>query len=179
MLSLAAVQNYRRMCLACSLALVAFSVAQVAQADTKLRWKFTKGEKTSYEIGMDVTQDMKLGDMPLSVKMSQVMNMTWEVKDVADDGTATMNQTIDRVRMEMTLPQAKQEPVKYDSDSKEKPAGTEMLSQHLRRHDRQALRDQNDAAGQGRRFQGPRGGPRRIQEFAHAGGRQHVFRGGA
>ena len=128
MLSLAAVQNYRRMCLAVSLALVAFSVAQVAQADTKLRWKFTKGEKTSYEIGMDIAQDMKLGDMPLSVKVNQVMNMTWEVKDVADDGTATLNQTIDRVRMEMVLPQPNQEPIRYDSDAKEKPAGSEMLS---------------------------------------------------
>jgi hypothetical protein len=122
------VYGYRRMCLAASVALVALASAQVAQAETKLRWKFTKGQKTSYEISMDMTQDIKGGDLPLSMKIKQMMNMTWDVKDVADNGTATLNQTIDRVRIELSMSGANQEPIKYDSDAKDKPAGTEMMS---------------------------------------------------
>ncbi len=96
--------------------------------DTELRWKFKAGDKTHYAMKTDVTQDTKAGGMPFQVKILQTMDMTWDVAEVADDGTATLNQTIDRVRMEMTLPQAGAPQIKYDSQAKEKAPGTEMLS---------------------------------------------------
>ena len=77
---------------------------RVATADTELRWKFKQGDKTQYEMKTEMIQDTMAGDAPVQAKMSQTMDMTWEVKSVSDDGTATLNQTIDRVRMEMTLP---------------------------------------------------------------------------
>jgi len=121
-------QSYRRVCLGiASLVLFAGAAAQ-AQADTELRWKFKAGDKTRYEMRMELTQDTKAGDMPFQVRMNQTMDMTWEVTEVGDDGTATMNQTIDRVRMELTLPQAGQAPIKYDSQQPEKAPGTEMLT---------------------------------------------------
>ena len=102
--------------------------AMTARADTTLRWKFKEGAKNHFEMTMEMVQDTKAGPMPFQVKMNQIMDMTWEVKSVGDDGTATMNQTIDRVRMEMVLPQAGQPPIKYDSQQKEKAPGTEMLA---------------------------------------------------
>jgi hypothetical protein len=102
--------------------------ASTARADTELRWKFKAGDKTHYAMKTDVTQDTKAGGMPFQVKIMQTMDMTWDVAEVADDGTATLNQTIDRVRMEMTLPQAGAPQIKYDSQAKEKAPGTEMLS---------------------------------------------------
>ena len=127
MSSLIHMQNHRPVCVGIAVLLVA-GMATRAQADTELRWKFKKGEKTRYEMKMELTQDTKAGDMPFQVRMNQTMDMTWEVTDVGDDGTATMNQTIDRVRMELTLPQAGQGPIKYDSQQQEKAPGTEMLA---------------------------------------------------
>jgi hypothetical protein len=109
------------------LALVSALMAS-AQADTELRWKFKSGDKTRYEMKMDMTQETKSGPMPFQVKVSQIMDMTWEVTDVAADGSATLSQTIDRVRMEMTLPQAGQPPMKYDSQQESKAPGTETLA---------------------------------------------------
>ncbi len=97
-----------------------------AQAETELRWKFKTGEKSNFEMKMEMTQETKAGDMPFTVKISQLMDMTWEVAEVAADGSATMNQTIDRVRMEMTLPQGPA--IKYDTESPDKAPGTEMLA---------------------------------------------------
>lgn len=112
------------MTLLVALALVASCTT--AQAETELRWKFKNGEKTNFEMKMEMTQDTKAGDMPFQVKISQLMDMTWEVTEVADDGRATMNQTIDRVRMEMSLPQG--QTIKYDTKNPEKAPGTEMLA---------------------------------------------------
>src|SRR5262249_15591878 len=94
--------------------------ASAARADTELRWKFKAGDKTHYAMKPAAIQDTKAGGMPFQVKIMQNMDMTWDVAEVADDGTATLNQTIDRVRMEMTLPQAGAPQIKYDSQAKEK-----------------------------------------------------------
>jgi Family of unknown function (DUF6263) len=123
---LRASRNWRQVCLVI-VPLVVLAVGMPARADTQLRWKFHPGDKTRYEMTMAMTQEMKSGDMPLEVKMTQIMEMTWEVKDVSEDGDATMNQTIDRVRMEMTLPTPGQAPIKYDSQQGSGAPGTEML----------------------------------------------------
>lgn len=110
------------------LSLAFVSLALPAHADTELRWKFKEGEKTKYEMTMAMTQEMKEGDMTVQIKMSQVMDMTWEVTKVDDQGIATLHQTIDRVRMEMAFPTPGQPPLKYDSQQPGGRPGTEILA---------------------------------------------------
>jgi hypothetical protein len=128
MASLRTARRVCQICLVIIIPVVAMALGTPARADTELRWKFNPGDKTKYEMTMAMTQEMKAGDMPFQVKMNQIMDMTWDVKDVAADGTATMHQTIDRVRLEMTLPTPGQPPLKYDSQQGVSGAGTEMLA---------------------------------------------------
>lgn len=118
----------RRM-LWCALTVVGIGLlTPSAQAAVKLRWKFQPGEKVNYQMTMDMIQAMKVADMPVGSKMSQRMDMTWEVKKVSEDGTAVMEQTIDRVRVEIVPAMADPTPIKYDSQSKEPEKGAEMLA---------------------------------------------------
>ena len=113
-------------------AAVVLACGSAARADTTLRWKFNKGEKTNYELKMDTTQEMQLGGAPVQIKATQTMDMTWEVVDVGADGTATMNQTIDRIRMEMTLPVPGQAPLKFDSKDENSAPGSEEMAKTFR-----------------------------------------------
>ncbi|MBI2824879.1 MAG: hypothetical protein HYX69_09350 [Planctomycetia bacterium] len=111
------------------LAVVVFTAAASARAETKLRWKFKAGDKVGYEMGMEMDQDMKIGDMSVGMKMTHRMDMSWDVKDVAADGTATISQTVNRVRMDMTLPPgAGAGPIKYDSKAEKQEPGAEMIA---------------------------------------------------
>ena len=92
-------------CVVTSMAVVG-ALVSAANAETKLRWKFQPGEKVNYEMIMDMTQEMQAGDMPITTKMNQRMDMTWSAKEVAADGSAVMEQTIDRVRVEIVPPGA-------------------------------------------------------------------------
>ena len=118
----------RVLCCALISALGIGLLAPAAQAAVKLRWKFQPGKKVNYTMKMDMTQVMEIGDMPVGSKVSQRMDMTWEVKEVSEDGTAVMEQTIDRVRMEIVPAMVDPVPIKYDSQSKEQEPGAEMLA---------------------------------------------------
>ncbi len=122
-----AARRWRVGCIALTVAVVGMC-ASPALAQTKLRWKFQAGEKVNYEMNMVMVQSMNFGDQPINTKVSQLMNMTWQAKEVADDGTAVMEQTIDRIRVEIVPPGADPTPIKYDSQSKEQAKGTEMLA---------------------------------------------------
>lgn len=110
------------------LGLAALLVAPAA-ADTKLRWKFAKGEKLYYDMIVDMSQEMAIGDQNITMKMAQKMNMTWEVDSVADDGTASLKQTIDRIRMSMAIPGAPagQGGIEFDSKAENKGEAAAIL----------------------------------------------------
>ena len=76
--------------------------ATTARADTELQWKFKPGTKTHFEMKMDAVRETKSRDTVFQLKINQIMDMTWEVVDVASDGTATLHQTVDRVRLEVS-----------------------------------------------------------------------------
>jgi hypothetical protein len=105
------------------------AIASTGQAQTKLRWKFTPGEKVNYEMTMDMNMEMKIGDKPLSSKMSQRIYTTWQVKEIADDGTAELIQTVDRIVMESTSPGGDSKLIKYDSRNKEQEPGAAAFTQ--------------------------------------------------
>jgi hypothetical protein len=111
--------------LAALAAMFAVAYAPGARAETELRWKFKPDEVLNYVMTMDMAQDMKISNMNLQVKVVQQMDMTWKVTGVEADGTATLTQTIDRIRMDMNVPG--QPAMKFDTASDEKVPGAEML----------------------------------------------------
>jgi|GEM_PF-5182749 len=89
----------------CTVAIAAVCFAQASSvAAEALTWKFKSGDKLGYEIEMDMSQDIKVSDKNLSVKVVHRMWMTLAIGDVASDGTATITQTVDRMSAEITPP---------------------------------------------------------------------------
>jgi hypothetical protein len=126
MLRLETRRIHAAICLTPILLMLASAFASTARADTELQWKFKQGTKTRFEMKMDAVRETKSRDMVFQLTINQIMDMTWEVVDVAADGTATLHQTVDRVRLEVNLPQAGQPPVKFDTQQPTKTPGTEI-----------------------------------------------------
>jgi hypothetical protein len=110
------------------IALLAAAGAQPVEAQTKLRWKFKPGEKIHYETVMDLSQEMTIKDMPFKSKMVQTMDVLWEPQSVKKDGSAVINQTFERVQVEMTSPIPGQAPVKFDSAAAKQEPGAEPFA---------------------------------------------------
>lgn len=85
-----------------------------ARADVELRWKFKTGETIRFSTSTEVSQDMEIGGQSLGSKMTQVMDMTWNVKEAGAE-EATLDVTIDHVHVEMTPPGPAAKPIVYDS----------------------------------------------------------------
>ncbi|MBI3467126.1 MAG: hypothetical protein HY000_29280, partial [Planctomycetes bacterium] len=92
----------RRVCCGPTVALLLIPVflcaESAAQSTALLRWKFKPGEKLAITVTEDfqVTQRIKDKDMPTTV--SQQFDMTWTVREVDAEGTASIAQRIERVR---------------------------------------------------------------------------------
>jgi Family of unknown function (DUF6263) len=96
---------YRRALGAFALALAAVSLsASAARADETLRWKFTKGQKLSYVFNQTTLTKGEVMGQKNDMTMTQAMELTWAIKDVDSEGTATMDQTIDRIIYTMKGP---------------------------------------------------------------------------
>lgn len=76
-----------------------------------LAWKFTKGEVNRYEMTQKV--DSTIGEM--EVKQEMAYRWALETKEVAADGTATMDMKYERVMMRMSGMME----LEYDSDKKQ------------------------------------------------------------
>ena len=99
-----------RICIriACLLALVAVAAPLYAQGVT-LRYRWNKGETLAYRMQILTTSQVSgmpgRGEATLQQTMTQTLKIL--VDDVAADGTATLKQTFDAVRMEMDGPMGK------------------------------------------------------------------------
>ncbi len=95
------------------LAILASAAPAHAQG-VALRYRWTKGESLTYRMGQQtvttVTGMPGIGEVKLEQNMSQVLRITAE--DVAADGTATLRQTFESVKMEMNGPMGR---VSYDT----------------------------------------------------------------
>jgi Family of unknown function (DUF6263) len=103
-----------------ALALVLILMASAARADTTLKWKFKQGDVLNYVMSNSSEQKMDVQGQVFEIGMKMVFDLTWTVKSVAADGTAEMQQTVDRVQVKMTSPFANMD---YDSKSSTKPEG--------------------------------------------------------
>ncbi|MEX2093885.1 MAG: DUF6263 family protein [Pirellulales bacterium] len=96
--------------------------SSISQADEPLRWKFTAGEKLDYQMTQDMNMDMDAGPAgKLATNAGQTMSITWIVKSIDEKGDALIEQTIDRIHMNMTAPGG--QGFDYDTDSEEPAVG--------------------------------------------------------
>src|ERR1700722_4238081 len=84
-----------------------------AEAQTVLRWKLQPNQTLHYEIGQDVTSSFTLNGQPMQLSVAQTLDVGWQVETVDADGTASLSQTFDRIRVKVV--QLNQPAVEYDS----------------------------------------------------------------
>jgi hypothetical protein len=101
---------------------VLFGPVPGLRAQEPLRWKFEPGQKLAYNMVQDMTMSTSGPFGQQNVMMNQVMEMTWEVKELNDQGEAVISQKFDRMKMKMTLPPPLGV-IEYDSKSEGAPAG--------------------------------------------------------
>ena len=113
-------------------ALVPGLSGSTAAQETTLRYRWTKGEEVRYRMSQESTATISglpggMADMTIDTLMSQVMKSV--VEDVAADGTATIRQVYESVRMEVNSPMSR---MAYDSTQKDNasmdPAAKGMFS---------------------------------------------------
>jgi hypothetical protein len=94
--------------------LLAVSAMPAHAQGVTLRYRWIKGEALTYRMSIRTTSTISgvpgAGDMSIDQTMTQTVRIA--AQDVAPDGTATLRQTFESVRMEMTGPMGK---VVYDS----------------------------------------------------------------
>jgi len=78
--------------------------AATVRADNTLRWKFKAGETLNYVMDRQTEIKMDLSGSLIEIKSGMVFDTTWKVKSVAADGTADLEQTVDRIQMKMDSP---------------------------------------------------------------------------
>ncbi len=82
------------------LGLVAFTVTagSTSVGAATLRWKFKPGETLRYAMDQKTVTTLKVPGQQLQTTLTQTIDLSWAVKDVAADGTADVSWSIDRMR---------------------------------------------------------------------------------
>lgn len=83
---------------------VALVAANTARADKTLKWKFKEGDKANYALKQKADILIDANGVEFDIKVGQIMDLTWNVKSVASDGTVELGQTVDRVQLKMSTP---------------------------------------------------------------------------
>lgn len=94
------------------------SCASGAQAQTKLRWKFQKGEKLHYQVEQSTVTKTHTDNLDTRASQTLIINMSLVVKSIEPNGSAEVGQTFDRMRIKIDGPQGK---LDYDSSAKPAP----------------------------------------------------------
>jgi hypothetical protein len=104
-----------------ALALLAALTATANAADP-LVWKFEPGAKYRYRMTQHMQQGMDLGAGGKEGQdITNIIEMSWVVDKVNDDGSAAVTQKLDRMTMTIKPPQG--DPVEFDSSSTEEATG--------------------------------------------------------
>ncbi len=91
-----------------------------AQAQTVLRWKFEPGQTFEWKTAQNADATVTFNDMEQATNTSFIMTMGMFVKDLDDDGVASLEVSMNRFQMEMQVAGQK---MAYDTDSDEVPEG--------------------------------------------------------
>ena len=90
-------------------------VAGTSFGATELRWKLQPGEVLRYESNQTTVSKVKdPTGQEVSQTLTLTMDLSWKVKEVDQQGVASLTQTIDRIRTSATMPFGK-----FSFDSKE------------------------------------------------------------
>jgi hypothetical protein len=100
---------------------VAVSLTLVAQgrADGPLKWKFKQGDALEYVMERAVDGKLNLSGADIEFKLKMTFDTTWKVTAVAADGTASVDQSLERLQVSMDSPLAGS--LEYDSAAPTKP----------------------------------------------------------
>ncbi len=104
-----------------ALMVLSLSAAASAWAEAPLRWKFKEGETLSYVLDRGTEGKINLTGAEITFKLNMIFDVTWKVASVAQDGTAHVEQTVDRMQVSMNSPLFGS--MAYDSKKPEKPMG--------------------------------------------------------
>lgn len=114
-----------RFCFPLIVALVASCVAPACSSanaqEIALKWKFQPGLTVGVEVAQVMNMSMNIAGNPIDVKSKTDQSLTWRVTSVDADGIATVESTIDRIRMESTQPNVGL--IQYDSAATDEPTG--------------------------------------------------------
>lgn len=75
-----------------------------ARGDDTLRWKFNPGETTNYVLSRTVDGTFDFNGQEINFTFKLLMDLTWNVKEVAADGTTTLGQRVDRIHFQAESP---------------------------------------------------------------------------
>jgi hypothetical protein len=101
------------------LAISLASLAAAARAAEPLRWKFKDGEQLNYILARQMEGKLNLSGADITFKADMTFDTTWKVKKVAADGSAEVEQTLDRLQVAMSSPLGGS--LEYDSANPVKP----------------------------------------------------------
>jgi hypothetical protein len=88
----------------------------------ELRYKFEQGQKLKFSLAQDMSLAFSGEGVPdQTMNLEQVSEMLWTVLEVKEDGTARIEQTIERIKMSVAAPPSVE--FQYDSASGEEPSG--------------------------------------------------------
>jgi hypothetical protein len=93
-------------------------ITAAAQAADAPRWKFEEGQSNRYRMNQTMNMSMVVGGNDIQNNLQQVIDMSWTVREIKDDGSAVLDQKIDRMRMTI---EAGGQKVEVDSAAKEEP----------------------------------------------------------
>jgi hypothetical protein len=96
--------------------------AVAGRAADPIRWKLAAGDELRYDI--TTSNALTLGDEPSVYRLDQTLSVVWQVIDVFGDGTATIEQSVERIRLKLDDPLGQ---VDYDSDRDDEPASLAAL----------------------------------------------------
>jgi len=77
-----------------------------AQDSATLAWKFEKGDALAVEFQQTQKVQTKIDARDRTLESELILGVSWNVTDVAGDGNATIEQTIDRIRIKTGTPGA-------------------------------------------------------------------------
>lgn len=88
------------------LLVLSFASNIYAQDKATLAWKFEKGDALAVEFQQTQKMQTKIDARDRTLESELILGVDWNVTDVADDGNATIEQTIDRIRIKTGTPGA-------------------------------------------------------------------------
>lgn len=112
-----------------AIALLLLAPASSAQAADAIVWKFKPGLTNRFQMSQEtkVTKTGAGGEM--SVDSVLTIDMSWTVKEVKPDGSAVLEQRVDRMRMNISTADGMKSDI--DTDAKEDPQGQAAMAAPL------------------------------------------------